>query len=84
MTELNADNAVEEKRPRVVVVGSANTDMVVRVPNLPVPGETLLGSGFALVPGGKGPIRLLRRPGLGLSSPLSAVSVPTASAIHWC
>lgn len=48
------DTAVEEKRPRVVVVGSANTDMVVRVPQLPIPGETLLGSAFALMPGGKG------------------------------
>ena len=45
---------VEEKRPRVVVVGSANADMVVRVSQLPMPGETLLGSAFALVPGGKG------------------------------
>lgn len=48
------DTQVEEKRPRVVVVGSANADMVVRVPQLPIPGETLLGSAFALVPGGKG------------------------------
>ena len=48
------DIGVEEKRPRVVVVGSANTDMVVRVPQLPCPGETLLGSAFALMPGGKG------------------------------
>ncbi len=48
------DAAPEAKRPRVVVVGSANTDMVVRVPQLPCPGETLLGSAFALMPGGKG------------------------------
>ena len=54
-TDVTAeDAAVEEKRPRVVVVGSANTDMVVRVPQLPIPGETLLGSAFALMPGGKG------------------------------
>ncbi len=50
----NADNAVEEKRPRVVVVGSANTDMVTRVSRLPLPGETLLGGAFAMTPGGKG------------------------------
>ena len=48
------DEAAEQKRPRVVVVGSANTDMVVRVPHLPIPGETLLGSVFAMMPGGKG------------------------------
>lgn len=54
-TDVTAeDAAVEAKRPRVVVVGSANTDMVVRVPQLPCPGETLLGSAFALMPGGKG------------------------------
>ncbi len=52
-TNLN-DTAPEEKRSRVVVVGSANADMVVRVPQLPAPGETRLGSAFALVPGGKG------------------------------
>ena len=51
---ISEDAIVEEKRPRVVVVGSANTDMVVRVPQLPIPGETLLGSAFALMPGGKG------------------------------
>lgn len=39
---------------RVVVLGSSNTDMVVRVPRLPVPGETLLGGSFLTGPGGKG------------------------------
>jgi ribokinase len=38
----------------VVVVGSANADLVVRCSRVPKPGETLLGSGFAVVPGGKG------------------------------
>ena len=39
---------------RVVVVGSANTDLVVRVPTLPRPGETVIGGTFASVGGGKG------------------------------
>lgn len=39
---------------RVVVVGSSNTDMVVRVPRLPAAGETVLGGAFAVLPGGKG------------------------------
>lgn len=39
---------------RVVVVGSANTDLVVRVAKLPRPGETVLGGTFASVGGGKG------------------------------
>jgi ribokinase len=39
---------------RIVVVGSANTDMVVRVPTLPRPGETILGGTFFAARGGKG------------------------------
>jgi len=40
--------------PRLVVVGSSNTDMVVQSDRLPGPGETLTGGRFAMVPGGKG------------------------------
>ena len=40
--------------PRVVVVGSSNTDMTVRVPRLPTAGQTMLGSAFTTSPGGKG------------------------------
>ncbi len=40
--------------PRIVVVGSSNTDLVVRAPALPGPGETVLGSSFLIAPGGKG------------------------------
>jgi ribokinase len=39
---------------RVVVVGSANLDLVVTTPALPRPGETVLGDRFTMVPGGKG------------------------------
>lgn len=39
---------------RVVVVGSANVDMIVRVEHLPEPGQTLLGTDVALRTGGKG------------------------------
>lgn len=41
-------------RPRVVVVGSANMDLVAVAPELPGPGETVLGTEFVTVPGGKG------------------------------
>ncbi len=41
-------------KPRIVVVGSANTDMVVQLPVLPRWGETLLGGQFFLAQGGKG------------------------------
>src|SRR5580658_6220139 len=38
----------------VVVVGSSNTDMIVRVARVPRPGETLLGGEFITAAGGKG------------------------------
>lgn len=38
----------------IVVVGSANTDLTVQVPQLPGPGETVLGSDFHQAAGGKG------------------------------
>jgi len=39
---------------RIVVVGSSNTDMVVKSNRLPAPGETVTGGQFVMVPGGKG------------------------------
>ncbi|MBW7927100.1 MAG: ribokinase [Fimbriimonadaceae bacterium] len=39
---------------RVLVVGSANMDLVARVPRFPKPGETLFGTTFATFSGGKG------------------------------
>lgn len=41
-------------RDGVLVVGSANMDLVVRVERFPLPGETLFGTGFKTFPGGKG------------------------------
>jgi len=38
----------------VLVVGSSNTDMVIRVSRIPRPGETVLGGEFAMAAGGKG------------------------------
>jgi len=40
--------------PRIVVVGSSNTDMVVKSQRLPSPGETVTGGQFVLAAGGKG------------------------------
>ncbi|HYF49524.1 MAG TPA: ribokinase [Planctomycetota bacterium] len=39
---------------RVIVVGSSNTDLVVRCGKLPAPGETVLGSDLLTFSGGKG------------------------------
>lgn len=38
----------------ILVIGSLNMDLVVKSPRMPGPGETLIGSGFKIVPGGKG------------------------------
>jgi ribokinase len=39
---------------RIVVIGSSNTDMVIKSKKLPLPGETILGGTFLMNPGGKG------------------------------
>jgi len=38
----------------VLVIGSLIVDMVITAPHLPEPGENVHGTGFAMVPGGKG------------------------------
>lgn len=38
----------------IAVVGSSNTDMVIKTSKLPLPGETILGGTFFMNPGGKG------------------------------
>ncbi|WP_330166595.1 ribokinase [Comamonas koreensis] len=40
--------------PRIVVLGSLNMDLVLRVPHMPRAGETMLGQSLSQVPGGKG------------------------------
>ncbi len=44
----------KQDRSNVVVVGSINMDLVVRSDHVPAPGETVLGSDFQTIPGGKG------------------------------
>ncbi len=39
---------------KIVVVGSSNTDMIIKVPHVPVPGETIIGGTFSIAAGGKG------------------------------
>jgi len=41
-------------KPRILVVGSSNTDMIARVPRIPRAGETILGGEFSTAAGGKG------------------------------
>jgi ribokinase len=39
---------------KILVIGSSNTDMVIKAEKIPAPGETLLGGVFLMNPGGKG------------------------------
>jgi ribokinase len=39
---------------RITVIGSSNTDMVIKTTKLPAPGETILGGDFFMNAGGKG------------------------------
>lgn len=41
-------------KPPIVVVGSSNTDLVVKTCRLPKPGETVIGKDLITAPGGKG------------------------------
>lgn len=46
---------MEKLQPhKILVVGSSNTDMVIKAGHLPRPGETILGGTFFMNPGGKG------------------------------
>ena len=41
-------------KKKIVIVGSANTDMVISADHFPLPGETLMGTNFMTNFGGKG------------------------------
>lgn len=43
-----------ENSPHILVIGSANMDMVIQTSHFPSPGETIIGGDFSLIPGGKG------------------------------
>ena len=51
----------------IVVVGSLNMDLVVKLPQIPKPGETLLGGVFNTFPGGKGANQAVASARLGAS-----------------
>ena len=58
--------------PRIVVVGSVNTDMVVKSPRLPLPGETVTGGRFIMAAGGKGANQAVAAARLGAAVALVA------------
>jgi len=41
-------------KPKLVVIGSSNRDLVVKTERIPAPGETVIGGAFVSAPGGKG------------------------------
>lgn len=41
-------------KSKIVVVGSSNTDMILKLDRIPQPGETILGGEFVIAAGGKG------------------------------
>jgi ribokinase len=41
-------------KKQIVVVGSSNTDMIIKLDHIPRPGETILGGEFVMAAGGKG------------------------------
>ncbi|HVF96489.1 MAG TPA: PfkB family carbohydrate kinase, partial [Flavisolibacter sp.] len=41
-------------RKKIIVIGSSNTDMVLKTARFPKPGETILGGDFFVFQGGKG------------------------------
>ena len=41
-------------KQNILVIGSSNTDMVIRTEHLPLPGDTVIGGTFFMNPGGKG------------------------------
>jgi ribokinase len=53
--------------PEIVVVGSANVDLVVTMANLPAPGETVLAREGRVLPGGKGSNQAIAAARLGRS-----------------
>src|SRR4030042_5882286 len=46
--------AASPSKKKIVIIGSSNTDMVIRTPRIPRPGETVLGGEFFMASGGKG------------------------------
>lgn len=48
------NNYLTAKMKKILILGSSNTDMTVKTPTLPAPGETVLGGVFTMSAGGKG------------------------------
>lgn len=58
---------------QIVVIGSMNMDLVVKVPEIPKRGETIVGSKLQRIPGGKGGNQAVAAAALGASVTLVAM-----------
>ncbi len=74
--------ATSSAGPAVVVIGSANMDMVIRAPHVPAPGQTVLGQSFRTIPGGKGANQAVAAARLARTAVLSAGLATIRSARH--
>ena len=72
MSSSSSANENEKEPGKVLVVGSANQDLVAYTPRLPVPGETILGNSFETYCGGKGANQAVAAASLGFA-PVSIV-----------
>jgi sugar/nucleoside kinase (ribokinase family) len=62
---------------KILVVGSANADLMIAMPKLPKPGETVRGHDFLVAPGGKVQIKRRRQHVLAAMLVLSAALAMT-------
>ncbi len=72
---------------KVLVVGSINMDLVVRVPHSPRPGETVLGGDFETFPGGKGANQAVAAARMGgevtMVGRVAVIILETPSSRNW-
>ncbi len=59
-----------DDKPRILVIGSINMDVVLRAEKFPAPGETVVGTDLSLIPGGKGANQAVALSRLGASASL--------------
>lgn len=65
----------------VCVIGSSNTDMVIKADKLPAPGETVIGGTFLMNPGGKGANQAVAAARLASVIPSNGVFTPPTSVM---